>query len=1143
MLQGNAWTKIQQFLVLNLYVLLACQGFLGNAVAQAPIILSDNIHQYDVGPHVSYLADESGDLSVEQVLLPEWVDQFTPSQKKKTLNFGFTHAKYWVRFTIQNPTDTLQHLILFQRFGYIRYMHLYEIFPGGGIQTQRNGAYIPAHEKGLIHSEITFDIRLPPNTERTFLIEVNPLGGLVRLALTLRNTHGVFEYFQGSHTGWGLLMGGLIFLGLYNLLHFFLLRDRSYLYYVLFILSGMGSIAFVSGWGYIYVQPYTGWWNEDFNTPPKYFFLAFYIQYARSLLNFDKFFPRFDQALRFIAWGLGCLGVWTLFFHSFALSSFGNLWHPVTFVLVLIMSGLRSWQRYVPAYWLFFSSSGLVIGIGITAVAGQVIDTDSELMLVAFLASIGLEFVLFSMGLSSRHSILRREKEQAQNQAIQLQQQIVDELKRADQLKDEFLANVSHELRTPLHGIIGLGQAFQTEGVLTQPAHRENMQLIITSAQRLATLVNDILDFSRIRNHDLQLQKRQVEMLSLLRLVEGICQPMLGNKPVVILLEVPQQSVWLVADENRLQQILINLLSNAAKFTHEGEIYIKLTQSEANVTISVRDTGIGIPFDKQEQIFKPFFQADGSISRRYAGTGLGLAITKQLIELHNGELHLKSKPGKGSEFSVILPKAGKDSARVEESIVIDTTSNSPLGAKPTDKPDMTTEESKPVERASVSPQATILVVDDEPVNLKVVETQLAAEGYWVRTAIDGFRALEEVKLQRPDLILLDIMMPRLNGYEVCRQLRETYNPAQVPIIMLTARTQVADTVKGLQAGANDYLTKPFHKEELVARVRSQLQQKAATELLQENQRLQWEIDRAHRQERLYRQTQERLTLILDASQEAIIAVDEKQHIVFINQLASQWLNISVDDWLNQPVSRLIPPDVDQHPIALDTNSSLAQVSNSHYPHLTLEGDKGHQWEGQMWQTSLETDEPLRILTLAPINANTPSSMTTQTPRWVQELNVNRQRLLQLIDLLADLTPDLYQDQPKVIEGLKQLDATLSNLISAKPEPNPETRFRQTLVKVMQQALLCWEFATGTTMVELAQESGLWAVHTEENRLRARTAERYLEVKRLPQKPRWRNVVNTANYVLGHCPLPPDKHHQLNEILNQLTQLIHQRHLS
>jgi signal transduction histidine kinase/serine phosphatase RsbU (regulator of sigma subunit) len=390
-------------------------------------------------------------------------------------------------------------------------------------------------------------------------------------------------------------------------------------------------------------------------------------------------------------------------------------------------------------------------------------------------------------------------------------------LTRVDRLKDEFMANMSHELRSPLNGIIGLAESLiEGAGGALEENARHDLSLIISSATRLSYLVNDILDFSKLKHKDISLNLATLDLHPLVRLVLSLVKPLSRNKAVSIINEIPPETVFVLGDENRLQQILLNLVGNAIKFTGDGEIRIRAVCHDERpdlVVVTVEDTGIGIPEEQQERIFESFEQVDGSITRKFGGTGLGLAITRKLVELHDGEIWVESEPGKGSRFQFTLRAGGDAPARKKEDEDRRRAFESIM--------DLSMEDVRLLERARPLPdqdQKTIMVVDDEPVNLQVLVNHLSLEGYRIVTALNGEEALALLDRELPDLLLLDVMLPRMSGYEVCASLRERFSPHDLPVLMLTAKSKPEDIVAGLEAGANDYLAKPVNRKELVARV-------------------------------------------------------------------------------------------------------------------------------------------------------------------------------------------------------------------------------------------------------------------------------------------------------------------------------------
>lgn len=438
------------------------------------------------------------------------------------------------------------------------------------------------------------------------------------------------------------------------------------------------------------------------------------------------------------------------------------------------------------------------------------------------------------MHTAHHREIERQRKELAQERLV------TERLRQLDKMKDEFLANTSHELRTPLHGIIGIAESLLEGAAGDQPPlARQNLALIVSSGKRLTNLVNDILDFAKIKARSLEIQHKPVSLNVVADVVLAMSQVFLTGKTLTLNNQISEHLPPVRGDEDRLQQIFYNLIGNAIKFTETGTITLsariisepaELPQGHAAaqtltfplVAISVTDTGIGIPPEKHAAIFQSFEQIDGSSTRKYGGTGLGLAVTKQLVELHNGVIWVASTPGQGSTFTFTLPISDELPARVEASPFY----LHPTVALPLQETAERNQETMP---SSFSVQSegefTILIVDDEIINQQVLVNHLRSANYRVVQAMNGMEALQVLERgTRVDLILLDIMMPQMSGYEVARRVRKTFQASelQLPIIMLTAKNQVSDLVEGFSVGANDYLTKPISKQELLARIKTHL---------------------------------------------------------------------------------------------------------------------------------------------------------------------------------------------------------------------------------------------------------------------------------------------------------------------------------
>lgn len=417
-------------------------------------------------------------------------------------------------------------------------------------------------------------------------------------------------------------------------------------------------------------------------------------------------------------------------------------------------------------------------------------------------------------------------------------------LSRMDAVKDEFLANTSHELRTPLHGIAGIAESLISGafGRLPQEA-QENMELIVSVAERLIFLINDILDFSRLKHKDITLRMRPVDLRTLAQTVLEVSKHSTKGKQISLQLEMPPELPLVSADEDRLQQILFNLVGNSIKFTPKGFVRISARVLDEQVEICVNDSGIGIPQAEQTRIFDSFERGDRA-GAEDIGAGIGLSVTRQLVQLHGGTIRVKSEPEQGAAFFFNLDIAEGRPKTTErkyskKAVSID----------------------KAVQSESLEDAALVLAVDDEVVNLQVLVNHLNQDGIAVETTRDGRTGLAFIEERDDcDLVLLDINMPGMDGLEVCRRIRAVYSAAELPVILLTARTRIEDLTAGFEAGANDYLTKPFTRGELLSRVRLHLKLKQAYEELADRMIMEVELEkRRHSEEKaLLSVRQERL---------------------------------------------------------------------------------------------------------------------------------------------------------------------------------------------------------------------------------------------------------------------------------------------
>ena len=385
-----------------------------------------------------------------------------------------------------------------------------------------------------------------------------------------------------------------------------------------------------------------------------------------------------------------------------------------------------------------------------------------------------------------------------------------DELEASNRYKSEFLANVSHELRTPLNSILLLSKML-ADSCSEKHSGEEGQQarIIHSAGTDLKALIDNILDLSRIEAMQMTLVAETVNLEEMLNTILELMKPQFDEKQLDMQLDVdPSVPETIIADREKLRQILINFLSNAVKFTEQGGVTVRLQPGQDQsgrswpVTISVTDTGIGIPASKREKVFEAFKQADGSTSRRFGGTGLGLTISRELAQLMGGRIELESEPGRGSSFTLML---------LEE---MPSMPSEPGVQDPAAGKVAAGQEQQPLPQADYH-NARVLLVDDDVRNLLALTPLLEKWKLDVMAAGDGGEALETLATGGAfDLVFMDIMMPGMDGYEVIRQLREQPQFAELPIVALTAKAGADDREQCLAAGADDCIVKPIDPMEL-----------------------------------------------------------------------------------------------------------------------------------------------------------------------------------------------------------------------------------------------------------------------------------------------------------------------------------------
>ncbi len=452
-----------------------------------------------------------------------------------------------------------------------------------------------------------------------------------------------------------------------------------------------------------------------------------------------------------------------------------------------------------------------------------------------------------------------------------------EELKHLDVVKSQFFANVSHEVRTPLTSVIAPVQSlYQGDAGSVSEFQRQLLSQVYRNGLRLLDMINQMLEFARFDANKMQVRLSEVDLEEFVHETVAAFQEVATRKSLVLDYEVVDELPPVYLDREKLERILTNLVRNALKFTEQGGITIRLAAAQGNVVLEVEDTGIGIPAAQVATIFERFQQVDASSTRRYEGTGLGLTIVKEAVEIQNGTIEVASTLGRGTRFTVSFPRdleirmpkalrnrngaerrrgdrrqrtgrydgperrrgprrkhdlAGVD---IEDMAFIDSGQPRILTDRTAERPDSGADSSV---AGTPADGFRVLYVEDNMDLRSYVQTMLSGVGHNVVSAIDGLDGWERIKSFRPDVVVSDIMMPHLDGYDLMRKIREDSRYRHIPIILTTAKSETDERIRGLERGADDYLAKPINIRELDARIRNLITRRLFQQALTKAQEL------------------------------------------------------------------------------------------------------------------------------------------------------------------------------------------------------------------------------------------------------------------------------------------------------------------
>lgn len=861
-----AW-RAAWFLVLFVWTGLA------SAAAPGLVRVDDGFRAAPLGRELAIAIDASARRSFDEVRsAAEREDPSMPFARgvKEVPSFSYNDGAVWAAVRVEDARSAKTPLVLEVDYAVLDRVDAFVVANGEVIYARSAGDHVPRASWPRATTVPRFELPVAPAFEVWLRVKSETA---LMIPATLRVQDAQIHEEQTRLVVYALYFGALAAMAVYNLLVWSSLRRRAYLFYVGFLLTygtmqaGLNGVGFALFW--TDVQPFADM------VVPRFVALQGIVAlfFVRELLGTARNHPRAVLGAKVV--GALCVALLGLsFVVRYAPVMRATLAGIVVWAVYMIATGVAAFRAgervarfYLMAWGAFASFAALMPLVNLGVLPSTPLTRNLTMIGSVF------EFLLLSFALADRVKELQGEAtanaELAATNARLAQEaseRALEELRRLDRVKDEFLANTSHELRTPIHGVAGILDAMLERSSLGD-ADRRDVAFALTSAQRLSGLVATVLDFSLFRAGRMTLERRPTDFA---RIVEEEVARARVEAAVPVQLGVVARDLTVEGDAPRLRQLVVQLVGNAVKFTKSGHVGVALRSVGGELEFEVRDTGPGIAADRFEHLFDGLEQGDGTVTRAAGGLGIGLALAKRVAEAHGGALVLRSVVGEGTTVIVKLPGSALPAAlepavampaarsmdvnvaRVADVELRRMTSQIPprpdaqrpsvpppraprparVSLAPVSMPRGLTksseiEEAPPsssglaLEGAASDAGVRLLVADDDPMNRRVIRLQLAPLGFELVEAEDGADALAKLANEGPfDAVLLDVMMPKASGYDVCRKLRETKSATELPVLMLTAKAQVRDLLEGFDAGANDYIPKPFSKAELLARIRT-----------------------------------------------------------------------------------------------------------------------------------------------------------------------------------------------------------------------------------------------------------------------------------------------------------------------------------
>ena len=768
-----------------LFLALFCVAtFAHDKITFNPKTSKGKLHEYS-----SYINVKDKKLSINDIIASKNL-HFDPI-KSDNLSLGFTSSNYWVSFSLENSTSNNNTYYLETARPVTDLANLYVVTKDSIIKYQ-SGDQIPFNQRQVAHRSTVFKLQLEPNTVKDFYLELSSDGETINIPLNLYTETEFLIANYKQQLFLGLFYGILFLAGIVYLFFYSSLSNKTFLYYSCYVLSIALMQGALDGLIYQYIFTEAGYFNSKAVLITALLSNLFLLKYCEHFLNIEKHLKVIKKIFNGIYIAIAVLFVMTLVSpitmeFVYPISNLNGL---ISLILILVaVFSLKLKKVKIDPFFsvgIFF----LVIGLlGFVMNNLSLLPNNFYTLNSAKFGS-GLEVIFLSLSMTNLIKKLRKEKEASQEVALTRTKEI-------SELKSYFMSNMSHELRTPINAILGIVQSSIDD---KNSDIKEQYQTIKNASLSLLSNVNDILDFEKIESNQLRLNTNLFNPKTLITDINDNWRVEANKKGLNYVFDIDTEIPEMVeGDAERFIQIINNVLSNAVKFTLDGEVVFKLKCScQPNgfnrFSIQISDTGIGMTNEVQQNVFDSFNQMRNNHKRQFGGIGLGLNIVKNLVTLFEGTIYIESEINNGTSVYIDIPlKVIEAQAEIETK----------------------TEENQ-------EKDIQILVVEDNRLNQMVMKKLLSANLRFNYTIVEnGQEALNELNTKAYDLVLMDLQMPIMDGYEATKAIREgkinAFNK-DIAIIAVTADAMPKTKDRVLEIGMNDYMTKPIDKNELFNKI-------------------------------------------------------------------------------------------------------------------------------------------------------------------------------------------------------------------------------------------------------------------------------------------------------------------------------------